>query len=169
MKNTDIICRRFGPARIVNRPVNLSLRVPAQTGWCKMKHKREMRLMLSCTGVLVIGVTSVAREREREREKERVRPWGELSESASTASLLLCLPLLACLRLFVRSVSPFLSPVLVRVPVSLGRPWTSPFIDTRRCPAVQWGCSYELTWLAENCLEPCTCTNVAVGEVPWVL
>jgi hypothetical protein len=35
-----------------------------------------MRLMLSCTGVLVVGVTSVAREREREREreKERVRP-----------------------------------------------------------------------------------------------
>jgi hypothetical protein len=32
--------------------------------------------MLSCTGVLVVGVTSVAREREREREreKERVRP-----------------------------------------------------------------------------------------------
>jgi hypothetical protein len=26
-----------------------------------------MRLMLSCTGVLVVGVTSVARERERER------------------------------------------------------------------------------------------------------
>jgi hypothetical protein len=29
-----------------------------------------MRLILSCTGVLVVGVTSVARERER----ERVRP-----------------------------------------------------------------------------------------------
>jgi hypothetical protein len=27
----------------------------------------KMRLMLSCTGVLVVGVTSVARERERER------------------------------------------------------------------------------------------------------
>jgi hypothetical protein len=26
-----------------------------------------MRLILSCTGVLVVGVTSVARERERER------------------------------------------------------------------------------------------------------
>jgi hypothetical protein len=23
-----------------------------------------------------------------------------------------------------------------------------------------------LTWLAEKCLEPCTCANVAVGEVP---
>jgi hypothetical protein len=29
-----------------------------------------MRLILSCTGVLVVGVTSVARERGRERERE---------------------------------------------------------------------------------------------------
>jgi hypothetical protein len=29
-----------------------------------------MRLILSCTGVLVVGVTSVAREREQERERE---------------------------------------------------------------------------------------------------
>jgi hypothetical protein len=29
-----------------------------------------MRLILSCTGVLVVGVTSV----ERERERERVQP-----------------------------------------------------------------------------------------------
>jgi hypothetical protein len=29
-----------------------------------------MRLISSCTGVLVVGVTSVARERERERERE---------------------------------------------------------------------------------------------------
>ena len=40
-------CRRFGPARTVNRSVNLLLRVPAQMGRCKMEHKREMRLMLS--------------------------------------------------------------------------------------------------------------------------
>jgi hypothetical protein len=32
-----------------------------------------MRLMLSCTGVLVVGVTSVARERERERERLALR------------------------------------------------------------------------------------------------
>jgi hypothetical protein len=30
--------------------------------------------MLSCTGVLVVGVTSVARERGRERERERESP-----------------------------------------------------------------------------------------------
>jgi hypothetical protein len=40
-----------------------------------MEHKRETRLMLSRTGVLVVGVTSVARgsvgENERERESLR--------------------------------------------------------------------------------------------------
>jgi hypothetical protein len=33
-----------------------------------------MRLILSCTGVLVVGVTSVARERESERVRERAWP-----------------------------------------------------------------------------------------------
>jgi hypothetical protein len=64
---------------------------------------------------------------------------------------------------------------------ALGRPWTSPFIDTRRCPAVQWGCSYVLTWLAEKRLEPCTrvltwlsekrlepCRRIARGAA-WIL
>jgi hypothetical protein len=56
-------------------------------------------------------------------------------------------------------------PVPFQPPSSSGRPWTSPFIDTRRCPAVQWGFSYVLTWLAEKRIEPCTRANVAVGEV----
>jgi hypothetical protein len=47
-----------------------------------MEHKREMRLMLSCTGVLVVGVTSVARERERERERESLH--------ASVSAYLVC-------------------------------------------------------------------------------
>jgi hypothetical protein len=55
-------CRRFGPGGSLDRLVNLSLCVPAQIGWCKMEHKRGMRLVLSCTRVLVVGVTSVARE-----------------------------------------------------------------------------------------------------------
>jgi hypothetical protein len=46
----------------------LSLRVPAQMGWCEMEHKGKMSLVLSCTRVLVVGVTSVAREREQESE-----------------------------------------------------------------------------------------------------
>jgi hypothetical protein len=39
--------------------------------WCEVEHKRGMRLVLSCTRVLAVGVTSVARERERESEGER--------------------------------------------------------------------------------------------------
>jgi hypothetical protein len=81
------------------------------------------------------------RERARARAREREAP------------LSTCLCVNVNLHLYV-----FPSPP--------GRPWTSPFIDTRRCPAVQWGCSYVLTWLAEKHLEPCTCANVAVGEVP---
>jgi hypothetical protein len=50
--------------------------------------------------------------RAGEREKERDRPRGELSQSASTASLLLCLPQLACLRLFVRRT--FVRSVFIR-------------------------------------------------------
>jgi hypothetical protein len=43
--------------------VNLSLRAPAQMGWRKMKHKGECDLYYLTPGVLVVGVTSVARER----------------------------------------------------------------------------------------------------------
>jgi hypothetical protein len=58
-------CRRFGPGGSVSRPVNLSLRAPAQMGWREMEHKRKVWLVLSRTrgDVLVVGVTSV-RERE---------------------------------------------------------------------------------------------------------
>jgi hypothetical protein len=41
--------RRFGPGGSVSQPVILSLRAPAQMGWRKMEHKREMRLVLSRT------------------------------------------------------------------------------------------------------------------------
>jgi hypothetical protein len=46
--------------------VNLSLRAPAQMGWRKMEHKGKCGLYYLAPGVLVVGVTSVARERERE-------------------------------------------------------------------------------------------------------
>jgi hypothetical protein len=51
--------------------------------------------MLSCTGVLVVGVTSVAREQERERERKRgfslevsclILPLPRLSYSACPCS-----------------------------------------------------------------------------------
>jgi hypothetical protein len=45
-----------------SRPVNLSLRAPAQMGWRKMEHKGECSLYYLAPGVLVIGVTSIARE-----------------------------------------------------------------------------------------------------------
>jgi hypothetical protein len=77
-----------------------------------------MRLMLSRTGVLVVGVTSIARGSEGESERERVP---------------------ACLCLNVNVLCQRVSPSVPDVPRALGRPWTSPFIDTRRCPAVQWG------------------------------
>jgi hypothetical protein len=41
--------RRFGTGGSVSQPINLSLRAPAQMGWRKMEHKREMRLVLSRT------------------------------------------------------------------------------------------------------------------------
>jgi hypothetical protein len=93
-------CQRFGPARTVNRPVNLSLRVPAQMSWCKMEHKREDEAYI----ILHRGARSRGYkrcERARASERERVWPWGELSEFSSTASFLLCLPpppVSACLR-----------------------------------------------------------------------
>jgi hypothetical protein len=106
-----------------------------------MEHKREMRLMLSRTGVLVVGVTSVARGRGR-----------------------------TCVHGV--NVCPPHRP--------LGRPWTSPFIDTRRCPTVQWGvaASYRgrrrsalspidgLTWPSEKHLEHYRSTTVGVA---WIL
>jgi hypothetical protein len=102
----------------------------------------------------------------RARTRERERGFG-----LEASCLRLPLPRLsysACLRssasrvrVFVRRA--FVSPLFLRVmspllrvccPRALGRPWTSPFIDTRRWPSSTIGCSYVLTWLAENCLEP---------------
>jgi hypothetical protein len=85
-----------------------------------------MRLILSRTGVLVVGVTSAARERGRERERETLRA----SVSIPTSTYCVNVPPRLSSR---RNVS-----VLSRE-TPLGRPWTSPFIDARRCPAVQRG------------------------------
>jgi hypothetical protein len=119
------------------------------------------------------------RESARERERERVRSCGEVPELASVASLLLCLPSLVpfSLRPSVRVMSPLLRACCPR---ALGRPWMSPFIDTRRWPSCTMGCSYVLTWLAEKCLEPCSvlmwlsekclepCRSIA-GGAAWML
>jgi hypothetical protein len=79
-KNLDLLvdnCRRFGPARTVNRLVNLSLRVPAQIGWCKMEHKREDEAYIILhQGARSRGYKRCERARARERERERERGFG---------------------------------------------------------------------------------------------
>jgi hypothetical protein len=106
-----------------------------------------------------------ARARERERESLRVS----------------CLVCPACPWRLTLSVLQRLSTTCNVCPRrALGRPWTSPFIDTRRCPAVQGGVAmgyrgcrrsalspvHELTWPSEKCLEPCRSTAVGVA---WIL
>jgi hypothetical protein len=122
-----------------------------------MEHKREMRLMLSRTRVLVVGVTSVARERGREREGERVP-----ARVCLYLSRLSCLPL--CQRL---CVNVYLCPC-EHEPLStcLRKALDIPFYRYKGMPSCTMGCSYVLTWLTEKRLEPCTRANVAVGKVP---
>jgi hypothetical protein len=148
-------------------------RAPVQMGRCKMEHKRgDEAYIILHLGVLAVGVTSTAGERERGRERERRRGFGleasRLRPPVPRLSYSGCLRSSApCVRVFVRctfvSSSPFFSFFSPRGALDI------PFIDARRCPAVQWGCSYELTWLAGKCPEPYTDNNVAVGEAPQAL
>jgi hypothetical protein len=131
--------------------------------------REKMRLMLSRTGVLVVGVTSV-RETARARARERVSACVHLCVSR-LPRLPLCRRLFLCVHVSQRE--PERDP-------PLGRPWTSPFIDTRRCPAVQRGVAmrsrgwrgsalspvHELLWPSEKCLEPCR--SIVVGAA-WIL
>jgi hypothetical protein len=112
-----------------------------------------MRLILSCTGVLVVGVTSVVRERGRERERESP----------------CVLPVSSAPRPCVSPMSTFASSsvnVHQRASTCLRKALYIPFYRYKEMPSRTMGCSYVLTWLAEECLEPCMCANVAVGEVP---
>jgi hypothetical protein len=52
-----------------------------------MEHKKEMMLMLSRTGVLVVGVTSVARGSEGERERESACCLSRLPRLSSTSNV----------------------------------------------------------------------------------
>jgi hypothetical protein len=61
-------CRRFDPGGSLDRRVNLSLRVPAQMGWCKTEHKGEKRG--SCCPTLGGCACSRGYKRSRERERE---------------------------------------------------------------------------------------------------
>jgi hypothetical protein len=147
-------CRCFGPARSVNQPVNLLLRAPAQMGWCKMEHKREMRLMLSRIEVLVVWVTSVARQRGREREGASQR-W-RCHHVCSRLRVVCC-------------AFYHVAWCVVCSTTWLRKALDIPFYRYKEMPGCTMGCSCELTWPSEKHLEPCTRANVAVGEVPWAL
>jgi hypothetical protein len=116
-----------------------------------MEHKREMWLMLSRTGVLVVGVTSVARQQGRERERERVP---------------------ACLCLNVNVLCQRVSPSVLDVQrarvstTSLRKALDIPFYRYKEMPSCTMGCSCELTWPSEKCFEPCRSTAVGVA---WIL
>jgi hypothetical protein len=116
-----------------------------------MEHKREgMRLILTCTGVLVVGVTSVARGRERAREREFGLEVRRLSLPPP------CLSCSSCLC----SSSPCVRASCLRKALDV------PFYRYKEMAQLYNGMSYVLTWLVDKCFEPCTCANVAIGEVP---
>jgi hypothetical protein len=101
--------------------------------------------MLSRTGVLLVGVTSVARGSEGESERES-----------------------PCLNVNVWCQRVSLSvPGVQRVSATcLRKALDIPFYRHKEMPSCIMGCSYVLTWLAKKRLEPCTRAIVAVGEVP---
>jgi hypothetical protein len=113
-----------------------------------------MRLILSCTGVLVVGVTSVARERGRERERE------SLCVLPVSSAPRPCVPPLStsCVNVNVSQREPEREPPLRKA-------LDIPFYRYKEMSSCTTGCSYALTWLARKCLEPCTQAFVAVGEV----
>jgi hypothetical protein len=119
--------------------------------------------VISHWGARSRGYKRRAWERGRERERER--------ESLCVLPVSSAPPVLDVQRCQCCNVCPRRA---------LGRPLTSPFIDTRRCPAVQGGVAmcyrgwrrsalspvHELTWPSEKCLEPCRST--AIGAA-WIL
>jgi hypothetical protein len=105
--------------------------------------------MLSRTGVLVVGVTSVARGSEGESKRER--------ESLCVLPVSSAPPVLDVQHCQCCNVCP--RRPLVNV-------LDIPFYRYKEMPSCTRGCSYVLSWLAEKRLEPCRRANVSVGEVP---
>jgi hypothetical protein len=132
-----------------------------------MEHKGEIRLMLSRTGVLVVGVTSVTRERGRERERERE------SLHASVSACLVC-PASLYVNVCPRERVSTRTYLHVRVVTCLRKALDIPFYRCKEMSSCTTGCSYalrgwrgsalspvhELTWSSEKCLEPCRSTDV---------
>jgi hypothetical protein len=125
-------------------------------------------LVLSCTRVLVVGVTSIARGREQEGEYEGVREreregWALLVLSLPFASRS-CIRILVCssvlyVCVFACSPPPLFSLFFLLPHGALD----TPFYIHKEMPSCTMGCSWELMWLAVKCPEPCTDNNVAVG------
>jgi hypothetical protein len=114
-----------------------------------------MSFVLSCTRVLVVGVTSLTRERGRERESRRARERERGSGPCSSSPV----PL-SCVRMLVCSYAcPSFLLLFPRGALD------TPFYRRKEMPSCTMGCSWELTWLAGKCPEPYTGNNVAVGGV----
>jgi hypothetical protein len=106
----------------------------------------------------------VSRESEGESKKERE------SLRVSVSAYLVC-PASHYVKVFVSTSTCVHVNVCQRErePFSLFLPRKAldiPFYRYKEMPSCTMGCSDVLTWLAEKHLKPCTCANVAVGEVP---
>jgi hypothetical protein len=94
------------------------------------------------------------------REREGV--WPLLVFSRPFVVRLLVSPVVRpCVRMLVCS---FFFPLLFP-PGALD----TPFYRHKEMPSCTMGCSWELTWLAGKCPEPCTDNNVAIGGTSRVL
>jgi hypothetical protein len=123
--------------------VNLSLRDPAQMGWRKMEHKGKCGLYYLAQGVLVVGVTSVARERERVSLFVCSSPTRPLSQEGPGPPFYRCKERVqmysgGCSYALTCLAEKCLSPVYM--PTWLSEKCLSPM--------------YAITWPSEKCLSP---------------
>jgi hypothetical protein len=119
-------CRGFGPGGSLDRQVNLSLRAPAQMGWCEMEHKwgNEPCIILH-QGACSRGYKPCEKARARESELERARvrerrgpaPARLLSSLCRASTRLPCRAFVCSYaRTFVPSFSLSFLPLLPRGP-----------------------------------------------------
>jgi hypothetical protein len=128
-----------------------------------MEHKRrdEAYIILHRGDACSRGYKRCERARARARERERVPACVRLC-----LSRLPRLPLSRRQRVSTSSTCVNVCHVCRGVSTCLRKALDIPFYRCKEMPSCTMGCSYVLTWLAEKRLGPCTCTNLAVGEVP---
>jgi hypothetical protein len=125
------------------RPVNLSLCAPAQMGWRKMEHKREMWLVLSRTGS---ACSRGYKRREREREGEPVRlliPRATLPQEGLGPPFYRC-------KERVQMYNRGCSYALTCLAEKCLRPVYMPMWLSEKCLSP----AYAITWPSEKCLSP---------------